>query len=622
MKTLHFALGPVQGFVAQARRTRDFWVGSFLLSWLSGQAMYEVQQGAGTIIFPAIQGDPLLRAIEATKSNKPADIPAVATLPNRFMAEVPKNFDPTVCVNAVRTAWGRIADEVYKQYILPVEHLGNNTRAIWERQVEGYWDIFWAIGEDRRTLDRRKNWRVHVPTIEPGDKCTLMGNLQELSGVIREKGNPAARQRDEFWKALRGKVGIELRHNERLCAIAFVKRMFPAIARNLQLNDVPESYPSTSTLAGVHWLSQVAIEEPELCMQYAEKAVKLGKNSEQKVQLVDKLISEHQKLSDFFQLNPNCYFINSLENDNVWEEDDRKLREELKKLLKQFGYSASPFYALLLMDGDKMGQLLSKNATRDQVTKVSEALGKFSNSVPGIVDGHNGVCVYAGGDDVFAMLPLEDALPTAVKLQKKYKECFAEYRRQLNDVDSATLSGAIIYVHHNIPLQVAIREAHNTLASVAKEQSGRDSLAIKVWKASGPNLSWSAPWEVVIPDGETTILDKLLEDFSAKEQKQFTSSFFYNLQQRFSLLSSEEGNLKLGSDDIKAILEAEYLKSRKLNHENQEQFSERAKENIEHLLKVCRRSWRENGVLMENQGGLELDGALLVKFLATKGVER
>jgi CRISPR-associated protein Cmr2 len=36
---LHFSLGPVQGFVAQARRTRDFWAGSFILSYLAGQAM-------------------------------------------------------------------------------------------------------------------------------------------------------------------------------------------------------------------------------------------------------------------------------------------------------------------------------------------------------------------------------------------------------------------------------------------------------------------------------------------------------------------------------------------------------------------------------------------------------
>ena len=41
-RILHLSIGPVQTFVAQARRTRDFWAGSFLLSWLSGQAMAAV----------------------------------------------------------------------------------------------------------------------------------------------------------------------------------------------------------------------------------------------------------------------------------------------------------------------------------------------------------------------------------------------------------------------------------------------------------------------------------------------------------------------------------------------------------------------------------------------------
>ena len=47
-KTLHFTLGPVQGFVSQARRTRDLWAGSFLLSYLSGHAMKAVLDAEGT----------------------------------------------------------------------------------------------------------------------------------------------------------------------------------------------------------------------------------------------------------------------------------------------------------------------------------------------------------------------------------------------------------------------------------------------------------------------------------------------------------------------------------------------------------------------------------------------
>ncbi|MCX7597872.1 MAG: hypothetical protein N2512_03250, partial [Armatimonadetes bacterium] len=39
-KRVHIFFGPVQEFVSEARRTRDLWVGSWLLSYLAGQAMH------------------------------------------------------------------------------------------------------------------------------------------------------------------------------------------------------------------------------------------------------------------------------------------------------------------------------------------------------------------------------------------------------------------------------------------------------------------------------------------------------------------------------------------------------------------------------------------------------
>ncbi|NMB85726.1 MAG: hypothetical protein GYA29_05710, partial [Methanothrix sp.] len=56
--TIHFTIGPVQGFLAQARRTRDLWSGSFLLSYLSGCAMAEIinpdRKWDGKIIIPDV----------------------------------------------------------------------------------------------------------------------------------------------------------------------------------------------------------------------------------------------------------------------------------------------------------------------------------------------------------------------------------------------------------------------------------------------------------------------------------------------------------------------------------------------------------------------------------------
>ena len=49
MNILNFSIGPVQGFIARARKTRDFWAGSFLLSYLAGQAMAVREEEAVTL---------------------------------------------------------------------------------------------------------------------------------------------------------------------------------------------------------------------------------------------------------------------------------------------------------------------------------------------------------------------------------------------------------------------------------------------------------------------------------------------------------------------------------------------------------------------------------------------
>ena len=98
---------------------------------------------------------------------------------------------------------------------------------------EKFWDISWVLADTDKEvdiLDRRKNWRSHVPTVEPGDKCTLLGNYQELSGFVRVRPKERERQ-DEFWQCLRGLrdrlAWYELRPDERLCAISLIKRLFP-----------------------------------------------------------------------------------------------------------------------------------------------------------------------------------------------------------------------------------------------------------------------------------------------------------------------------------------------------------------------------------------------------------
>ena len=96
-KYFHFTIGPVQSFVAQARRTKDFWAGSFLLSFLSGVAMAATEEAGGKVLFPK-PDENYLRALRG----KNAKGPRQGNVPNRFKAEVPEDFDPSRVVATVR----------------------------------------------------------------------------------------------------------------------------------------------------------------------------------------------------------------------------------------------------------------------------------------------------------------------------------------------------------------------------------------------------------------------------------------------------------------------------------------------------------------------------------------
>ena len=194
-KLLHFSLGPVQDFVAQARKTRDFWAGSFILSYLSGKAILEILKNKGWLVMPQleVQGDnpdDLLAALQRVEQGESiTNGPAVPTLPNRFMAKVPAGFDPRLCVEAVEKSWKKIAGAVWQNYLSPVADYGRDTAQIWERQVNNFWEIAWAVGEDSALLDYVKTGEPSAP-VEPGT-VQLMGNLQEPGYPSKERGTDA-----------------------------------------------------------------------------------------------------------------------------------------------------------------------------------------------------------------------------------------------------------------------------------------------------------------------------------------------------------------------------------------------------------------------------------------------
>lgn len=178
------------------------------------------------------------------------------------------------------------------------------------------------------------------------------------------------------------------------------------------------------------------------------------------------------------------------------------------------------YYAILALDGDRVGQWLSgaRNPTFQELLQpsslslpnadlqrppgplsqaaLSAAEGAFSLSVaPSLVRRHDASLVYAGGDDVLALVPRAKALALARDLEQAFRQETTE-RGELLMGPAATLSAAIVVAHHFEPLAEVVREAQKRLKESAKEWCGRNALAIHLLKRSGAPLTAGLRWRI------------------------------------------------------------------------------------------------------------------------------
>lgn len=655
---LYFTIGPVQTFVAQSRRTRDLWASSYLLSHLADVAMQAIEEVGGQIVLP-YRGHHL-QEVAATKGANTGT--QHGRWPNRFVAEVDEPKEAALKAKAALDAsWQEIAKAVWQRWLpdlvsaskktATIEHrkvphadrFEYEAEAIWTRQVDNFWEVSWAIAASPSAgepdpLAQRKNWRTTPVTVEPGDHCTMMGDYQELSGFIRSRER---HDQNEFWQSLRETLGgLHLGKDERLCAISLIKRMFPLIAKDVIGTDLQgASWPSTPYIAAVRWLGHVGSRHADAGRAYASFiADKAGRAMGERNARIHSLmrIQTQQDVGDLFRLDGNYFHETALANSRdtplgMSEAEDARARgeilERLGRLYEKVGSRPSSFFALLLMDGDSMGRLLSEARSKSSgcEQEVTRALGQFADRVPDTVRENDGVTVYCGGDDVLAMLPVETALRCALALSALYQRCFADVC-QTNDIGQATISAGVVYCPFRAPLREVLETAHNLLDHVAKEQTGRDSLAVAVMKSASITAQWSAPWEHVRA-GEQTILDSLAQRLGRTDDRpgELSSGFLFQIRERFARLTDESLNEpgqfgRLPADvDLHALLRAEYVRvcGRQDVGDAAPTF-ENADEVLDLLLKVCRRVHRGRGV---DEGTLGIDGPLIVRFLTSEAQE-
>ncbi len=164
----------------------------------------------------------------------------------------------------------------------------------------------------------------------------------------------------------------------------------------------------------------------------------------------------------------------------------RRLEEEFKGKLGDYKVTTKDdkYLAVIAMDGDRMGAALSGFKTEYEHQAFSTQLAQFALSVREPIERFGGHLIYAGGDDVLAVVPATKALACADELQRIF-------RRRLPQL---TASAGVAVGHDKTPLQDVILAAQKA-EHRAKHVYGRNALALNVFKRSGEILEWGCKWE-------------------------------------------------------------------------------------------------------------------------------
>lgn len=686
MTTLVFSLGPVQGFIAQSRRTADGWVGSYLLSYLAGHALAYLESQLGQVNI--IEPDPhvpmyeaitqLLRTRGTVPNKSISGDTTIAALPNVLVLNVRDGKTPNdlgqQAENEILGAWENIYKAVWGT--LPMQS-NSQAEEIWNNQVGLHWECYWAWGEHSqaafRNLAARKGLRDFGPSEETGDRCTVCAQREALWDKKEPRGANDRQARDvakRLWRAWGGTINqlpgtpqtlIQPDGKERLCAICLIKRLIPWVENpikdiwkaGMKSPDPPSVFPSTSTMATVLYKAKLikqACCSPKLqqAMNDYRKVLDDHKKAKPADPLSAFLCWESTKtiaveagwadadVDRLLRMDGDWYLYgDAVKNqecipDHLHKQFNDAYRDLRRAARNPDAEEAPIYYALLTMDGDKMGDFKEKVAEawphdQGKTREVSSVLNEFAqNDVQEVIRQYNGRTVYAGGDDVLAFLPLENALKAADALRKKFFCRFGEwkakkqlanpYNEEVKALQVPTLSGSIIYAHHQAPLGRVIWEGHTILTDWAKKRAGRNALAVERYQRGGPSVTFAARWDL---DGQP--LAQRLDSVQAKlkgPDRQLASRFLYGLQDVVWMF--EDGGPfadRAHPEDGAAYLKALLLKSR-LGERRTAQEKERQAEALAlELLALCR------GCEGEKKEGLAVAPLLMVRFLSGGGRE-
>jgi CRISPR-associated protein Cmr2 len=505
------SIGPVQGFIAAARRMRDFAYGSRLLVELARLTASEIQKKGHKVIFPARpdQDAPnklvvLWSSQESNSSGIKSDLDSIYKILQDYMVE---QLNTVIKVIHGKYDIDKVVDKQGKTISLKLPK-DSVDRA--KAQVRDILEFYWAYAESatyKDALIEAENALAARKSLRDFKEFPFGTTLPKSSITGHHESILPEDWYDNHLKSLRKYYGV--RGKERLSGIDLLKR-------HGIFNDAngifPTRFPSTAVMAARTSLQRSSIRT--FCNGKWINDVAFDQDWQG---LVDSYIQYVSAITDdvddvkgntFDSSEYADWFFSSRISDDVLDATQLKLvANEIQRIHKKHNtHPPYPYYAMLLADGDRMGEFISActdnsnhNSSGNETflhQEFSTKLSEFAVEVKGIVIKHDGQSIYTGGDDVLAVLPVTQVIQCAVQIQKlfenKLNSLYQKLKRNSPSLKAPSVSIGVAIVHHLEPLQDVMQLLRDS-EKIAKRK--RNSLAVCLAKRSGTEITVTGEWD-------------------------------------------------------------------------------------------------------------------------------
>ncbi|PIE72260.1 MAG: type III-B CRISPR-associated protein Cas10/Cmr2 [Deltaproteobacteria bacterium] len=512
------AVGPVQEFIASARKLRDLWYGSYLLSELSKAVARTLENEGCTLIFPT------------PKKKTDLEKDSAMNVANKILALTLEGSDPQAiienCEDAFKKQWKKFCDDAWKRAGTAVD------KVLFDKQVEDFGEFFAAW-----TPYTPENYRTSLARCEQ----LLAGrkNLREFDEPAwNGSGKPKSSLDGIRESVITGKLStnraFQIKQGEQLDALGIVKRFGP-----WNHPDRPhfDNLAEVAALPYIHGLKiavtkdqngikQKLQEFPSIDDLYPAKESRPPATSADWDQWPDDLPIDllHPSVLEAelkrVDQEPEKEAFDQEPEKEAWKE----IAHVLKKLWKQT-IEPQPYLCLLVGDGDDMGKTLNDLAGKSEHQQFSSNLDDFAREVHNTVAIHCGKVVYSGGDDVMAYVPLHTALACCQEINTLFRKTMQKACAG-TQVAHPTFSLGMAIVHFHMPMDRALVLARQA-ERLAKE-SGKNRLAIIQSKRSGSDLAITGGWDAI--NSYPSLPDRLYAFVQAYNQQQLSSRLAYQLR--------------------------------------------------------------------------------------------